>query len=395
MHIFKIQKNKKRHYFDTASSTPRDIKMIRSFEQIPHTISGVNPHALHKEGVHLLGYLKKSQALCAEVLGAHPDEIIFTSNATESDNLAITGSISHALKIGTPKESIAVYTTGFEHSAVTEAVRSLGVASYVFDQEGGYVNPKSLRVPEGVTFLIVSVIFVQNEIGTVQPIREIAKRIRFLRKQHTGITILFHIDATQAPLFYDLSVAKLGVDLLTLGSTKLYCEKGVGLLYKKRSVALTPLFYGGGQQLGLRPGTPPVTLIYEFSQAFVYAQKYREKIFLHMQELQLYCEKKIKTLFPSFLLISNEERSPHITHVAVPDFDSELLVIELDARGFAVSSKSACHNEGQRSSAVHELLYPKTYGSLRISYGRTTTKKDIDALISALVSVVEKYSSRD
>jgi cysteine desulfurase len=306
--FFKYLLQKRRIYLDYASSTPVDYKMVSSFPAIPKSIAGANPSALHKEGVELKKILTKSREVVAKALGAHSDEIIFTSNASESDTLAIVGLVNNFLEKGILPEEIVVYTSPFEHSAIGEALRHLpkGVLVCTLPQENGVVSEKNIVVPRDFKILIVTVMFIQNEIGTVQPIKEIAKQIRKLRKQYPESTVLFHTDATQAPLFYDLNVSKLGIDIMTLGATKLYIPKGVGMLYKKRSVKLSPIIYGGGQEMGLRPGTEPVELIQKFAHALAYAQENREAIFEKISSLQKYFETKVEKYLPMVRITKGE-----------------------------------------------------------------------------------------
>ena len=280
--------NKRRIYLDYASSTPVDQKMINSFPRIPWEYAGANPSALHKEGIGLKRALSSARSLVAKTLGAQPDEIIFTSNATESDNLAIFGFLKNKIENGVNPKDIALYVSPFEHSAIEESLNHMyeGVRVCKLVQEDCYVLPNSINIPEESKIVLVSVIFVQNEIGAVQNIKEIAKRVRKLRKEYPDKEIIFHTDATQAPLFYDLNVARLGVDMMTLGATKLYCQKGVGMLYKKRGVVIAPLIYGGGQEMGLRPGTEPVEIIHQFAHALAYAQNNREKEYGRIKVLQ-------------------------------------------------------------------------------------------------------------
>ena len=396
--FFKLFSSKRRIYLDYASSTPIDKKMLASFPSIDTRISGANPSALHREGVLLKKELFGARALIAKTIGAHADEIIFTSNATESDNLAIIGSVKYFLSKRYVPQEIGVYVSPFEHAAIAESVASLSSEIFVCTllQEDGYVRTKKLVLREGIKAVILSVMMVQNEIGTVQDIKETAKQIRKLRKENPDIEIRFHTDATQAPLFYDLNVAHLGVDMMTLGATKLYCQKGVGMLYKKRGVSLAPMMYGGGQEFGLRPGTEPVALIHEFSHALAYALSHREEMTENITALQNYFEKKLKETLPHIRITGSGERTPHITHLVIPNIDSELLVIELDARGIAVSSKSACKNEDGSESELLSLLYPnEKVGAIRISYGRMTTKKELDKTIHAIASVIKKYKHRE
>ncbi|MDQ5930954.1 MAG: cysteine desulfurase [Patescibacteria group bacterium] len=385
---------KKRIYLDYASSTPLDISMLSSFPSISKKYSHANPSALHKEGVSIAKVLQDARDLVAKTLGAHSDEIIFTSNASESDNLAILGSISHFLKEGIKPEEIGVYISPFEHSAVSEAVASLGSDIFICTllQEDGYVKAKNIVFPEGLKVILISVMMVQNEIGTVQDIKEIAKHIRKLKKDNPALQIIFHTDATQAPLFYDLNVARLGVDMMTLGATKLYCPKGVGLLYKKRVINLSPIFYGGGQEMGLRPGTEPVELIHQFSHALRYASLNKETYTTKIQSLKDYFEKKLKEKFSNIRITGAGDRSPHISHLVFEGIDSELFVLELDARGIAVSSKSACKNEEDGESKLLSILYPnEKVGAIRVSFGRFTKEKDLDFMIKSMSSVFQKY----
>lgn len=386
--------NPRRVYLDYASSTPLDRAMLKTIPPLSGWYSGANPSALHKEGAALKKILHGARRLVAETLSAHPDEIIFTSNATEADNLAVVGFIKQSLKDGVSPEAIAVYHSPFEHAAVTEPLKHVDARIRLCEllHEGGYVLPDTITIPDDVLVVVVSVLYVQNEIGTTQPIKEIAKRIRKLKKQYPEKTIVFHVDATQAPLYYDLSIPKLGIDMMTLGATKLYCPKGVGLLYKRRGLTLTPLYYGGGQEFGLRPGTEPVLLIHQFAHALSYAHIRRESAHENIKAHQAYCERRVKEVLPHVRITGDGERSPHISHFILEGIDSELLVLELDARGIAVSSKSACKNEDGSESTIVSLLYPdKQYGAIRVSYGRMTTKRDINRFVRALCSVATKY----
>lgn len=385
---------RRRVYLDYASSTPLDEQMLKTVPHIPPQYAQANPGALHQEGVALKRILTSARTRVAKAIGAHADEIIFTSTATESDNLALRGYIAHTIQSGVAPQSIALYTSPFEHAAISELVETLDKKIRVCElvQEGGYVLPDTITITDDMKVIIVSVLFVQNEIGTTQPIKAIAKRIRTLRKTYPEKTIVFHVDATQAPLYYDLSIPRLGIDMMTLGATKLYCQKGVGMLYRRRSIQLSPLLYGGGQEFGLRPGTEPVALIHSFSYALSYAQERYIQSRESTQEIQVYCEQRVKELSPRIRITGEGERSPHISHIIIPAIDSELLVLELDARGIAVASKSACKNEEPLTSSVVERLYSGQHvGAIRVSYGRMTTKRDIDRFVRALQSVLIKY----
>ncbi len=383
-----------RIYLDFASSTPLDQEMLSSFPKISAMALQANPSALHKEGLAAKKVLSDARALVAKTLEAHADEIILTSNATESDNLALQGTVRALLAQGIEKTSIAVVTTDTEHSAVLETVTMLAqeIKTAVLETEQGIIDPKQIIVEEGIKALLVSVMYVNNEIGVVQPVYEIAKRVRFLRKHNPDTAILLHVDATQAPLHFSLNVQKLGIDMMTLGATKLYCPKGVGMLYVKRGTPIAAIEYGGGQEFGLRPGTEPIQLIHDFAHALAYAQSNVDEYSRGIAELQSYAESLVKKEIPAATITAEAmERTPHITHIALKGFDSELLVLELDARGIAVSAKSACKNEDVNESGIVERIYGQGWGAIRMSYGRNTDKDDVAKAIAALASILEKY----
>lgn len=388
-HLFRIGQET---YLDVASSTPLDLKLCR---MIPEVEATANPSALHKAGVRLQKILTEARDRVARTLEVHSDEIIFTSGATESDNLAIAGTLGQWIERGIDPKDIMVYSSELEHAGVSEIIERFvgaGVQHNIFPIEEGVVDPKHLIVPETARAVLVSVMYVSNEIGTVQPIAEIAKRIRKLKKLHPETEFIFHTDATQAPSHFSLRIPSLGVDLLTLGATKLYCTKGVGMLYKRRAIKLTPVMYGGGQERGLRPGTQPVELIHEFSYALQYAAAIRDAETKRVKELQSYFEHELTKRFPKLVVTAKAlERSPHITHIGIPNFDSELMVLELDARGIAVSAKSACKNEEDSESPVVEKLYGPSYGAVRFSFGRMTKKRHLTKALRALGKVLKKY----
>lgn len=385
----------RRIYLDYASSTPVDAQMHRTFPKLSQTVIGANPSALHTEGVHARKAINDARALVAKTLTAHSDEIIFTSGATESDNLALVGAIEGFVQKGIALSDIAVITSVLEHAAVLEPLapyKDKGLFTVTIPAQHGVIDPKHIIIPEHAKVVLVSIMYVNNEIGTVQPIKEIAKRIRKLRKEYPDKTILFHTDATQAPLYFNLRVDQLGVDMLTLGATKLYTHKGIGVLYKKRNVNLAPILRGGGQEKGLRPGTEPVELIHAFAHALQYAQERREEEAKRITELRDYFEEQLLATIAEISITSkNQERAPHISHIGIKNFDSELLVIELDAKGVAVSAKSACKNEEDQESSIVESIYGKGWGAVRLSFGRKTRKGEVDGAVKVLKKVFDKY----
>ena len=354
-----------------------------------------NPNALHQEGVHEAARLLSAREKIAKTIKVQPSEVVCTSGATEANNIALQGAVYGLLAKGYKPEEIEIITSDIEHASVSAVAQGLadrvGIVYTQIQHTDGYVNPKDIIPSTHIRACIVSIIFVQNEIGSVQPIKEIAKRIRHVRKEFPQAVFVLHTDATQAPLYIDLSVPSLGIDMMTLGSAKLACQNGVGFVYIKKGIPMAPVYFGGGQEFGLRSGTQPVALIEQFAHAVVTAQKMRASFAPHIQTLRDYFETRILETFP-FIQISSidGERSPHISHLLIPHIDSELLVIELDARGIAVSSQSACSNDTEKH--LPENLQPKNVATLRVSFGSTTKKRDIDRLIKSISQVLTKYN---
>lgn len=381
--FFKLFSFPRRIYLDSASRT--------AFGR-----SRGNPGSLHKEGVQEKNRLADARVVLAKTLSCQSSEIIFTSGATESNNIALQGTVYGLLKNNYKSDEIEIITSDIEHAAIAEVARGLakrvGVKYTQLQNTDGVVDPKDIIPSGGIRACIVSVIFVQNEIGTIQPIKEIAKRIRHLRKEFPNTVFYVHTDATQAVQYIDLSIPQLGVDILTLGSAKLGCQNGVGALYIKKNMPMEGVYFGGGQEMGIRSGTQAVELVEKFAKAVEAAQKLRAAFAPKIQNLRDYFESEIIKNFPHIQISCfDKDRSPHISHLLVPGIDSELLVIELDARGIAVSSQSACSNDTEKHLPTN--LTPKDYATLRISFDTNTRKRDIDKTINALQKIFKKYKN--
>ena len=243
---------------------------------------------------------------------------------------------------------------------------------------------------------------VNNEIGTVQPISEIAKTLRNHRKKNILPNTLaqlkmsfpfFHTDACQAPLFYEMNTQKLGADFLSLDGQKIYGPKGVGMLFVKRNSPLSPLFYGGGQERGFRPGTENVPGIVGFVEALRIAEEERGTEATRLTSLRDYFIEKLFEKIPRVELNGDrKERSPNNINVSIPGTDNEWIVLQLDAKGIAVGTRSACMTDEGDSSVVRALGKggDTAKNSLRFTLGRETTKKDIDYVLKILVGIVER-----
>jgi len=342
-----------------------------------------NPSAIHKLGVEAKKELETARATVARVLGAHSDEIVFTSGGTESNNLAILGMEG------------GIVTTNIEHASVLMPATHRG-AKVVAVEKNGIVDPKKVEAALSPKTTLVSVMYANNEIGTIQPLREIAKIIRHWNKNHRNL-IYFHTDAVQAINYLPINVEKLGVDLLSLNAAKIYGPKGVGALFVRRGTPLRNIMWGGEQERGLRPGTENVAGAAELAHALRAAEEIKDKEIKRLTALRNYFINKLYSDIPANFKIElngdPENRLPNNVNVTIPGIPSDLLVIELSARGIMSSAKSACKSGDGKASHVIAAINPKikdTDGSLRFSLGRGSTRKDIDKTLKALGDIMEK-----
>jgi cysteine desulfurase len=355
-----------------------------------------NAGAIHEFGVSSEILLSQNREEVAQILGAHADEIIFTSGATESNNLAILGTVQ--------KNNLHIVTTNIEHASVLETCKYLDLpagrqgnqeieVTYVPVEENGIVNPEKIRKALKKNTVLVSVMYANNEIGTIQPIKEIAKVIRNFNKVNST-KVIFHTDATQAMNYLPINVEKLGVDLLSLNSGKIYGPKGVGLLYVKRKTPITKIMHGGEQEFNLRPGTENIPLIVGITLALKITEKMKEKEAKRLTTLRDYFfAKLLKLQYEIKINGDSVERLPNNVNITIPKIPSDLLVIELSAHGIYASEKSACKSGDKKASHVIQALREGVdEGSLRFSLGRSTTKKDIDYTVKSLESILTKLS---
>lgn len=380
--------NMKRIYLDHAATTYMDPKVRESMKPYWEENFG-NPSSIYEEGREAKRAISNARLKVAEVLNARPDEIIFTSGGTESDNIAILG-LARSYK----NKGNHIITSKIEHHAVLDSCKKLEKEgfeiSYIDVDKDGILDLKQFKSALKYETILVSIMYANNEIGSIQPIKEIAKIIR----NHKAI---LHTDAVQAPSYLDLNVLKLGVDLMTLNGSKIYGPKGVGLLYKKRGSKIEPLVYGGGQEAGLRSGTENVAGIVGFAKAIELAQKDKEKESERLIKLRDYfIEEILKTLPKSQLNGSQKDRLPNNVNISIMGIEGEAMVLYLDAKGVACSTGSACTSDIlEPSHVIKAIKTPDDYahGSLRFTMGKKTTKADIDYLLKVLPEVINKLKS--
>lgn len=359
-----------------------------------------NPSAIHKQGVLAKQKLENARKIVADILHCRPKEVIFTSSGTESNNLAILGFLENTFDF---KPHVIV--SNIEHPSVLDTVKYLEKIgkielSVVGVEQNGIINPVNIKKEIKENTVLVSVMYVNNEIGTIQPLREIAKNIRHYKKhsKKNSIYPIFHTDAVQAINYLDLEIEKLGVDMMTLSGAKLFLSTHVGVLYKKSNITLSPIMHGGLQEFGLRPGTENTESINIFAKYFCEVRNNLEKKLIKSRNLRDYFFFKLNKLIinSDFQILINgdlKERLPNNVNITIKNIPSDLLVLELDARGIYVSSKSACKSGDGKASHVLEALgqnIKDTDGSVRFSFGPEIQKKDIDFVINSLETVLKK-----
>jgi cysteine desulfurase len=376
-----------------------------------------NPSAAYTAAREMRAEYEDARHRIAQVIGARPAEVILTAGATESINLAFK-SISSVLAATASNtvartELIKVITTAIEHPAVLECVKACASVILPVDKHGR-VNLDELAQAISDDTQLVSIGYANNEIGTVQPLKEIAEivaRVRQERARHGVKTpLLFHTDASQAAGLLDLNVARLGVDMMTLNAGKCYGPKQVGLLFVRAGVELEPLIRGGGQEMGLRSGTENVAGVIGFARALEIAEKKRKTEVERLRNLRDDLEKYLENTFagsdpakeldailagsePAIVVNGHpKHRLPNLLNFSVAGLDGERAVLALDERGVCVATGSACAaNKDARSHVLTAigLSEAEIDGSLRISLGRPTTAEEIEQLKPILRDVIK------
>jgi cysteine desulfurase len=386
-------------YMDTASATETEKSVILAMHDAEKVFA--NPSSLHKLGVLARNKIESSRATVAKFISAHTDEIIFTGSGTEGDNLAILGVINFAKLHGIKTPHVIV--SSIEHSAVIGLVQKLELqneisVSYLPVDENGVIDLKALPDLINENTVLVSIHLVNNELGTIEPVKEGVKIINNYKKQNQSTYPLVHTDACQASAYIKINVNQLGVDLLTINGQKMYGPKGVGALFVKRDTPIEPIFVGGDQENSLRPGTEALTQIVGLAKACSITELRQEQDFVALTKLRNYFITEIEKISNTIVHAKKVEVSPHIINVEFKNMSSETLVLYLDSRGIYTSSKSACKFDDPNESYVlkaikHAKMIEQEkgaddFGSIRFSLGRDTTKSDIDYVIKNLKDIL-------
>ncbi len=380
-------------YLDHAATSPLDPRVREVMLPYLDDQFG-NPSSFHTAGKRVKDDVEAARAQIAEQLSVRPDEILFTSGGTESDNLGILG---YARKNQSAGKHLI--TTKIEHHAVLEAILHLEKkegfeVTYLEPNREGLITVAQVEAALREDTILVSVMYANNEIGTVLPIAEIGNMIQKWRQEHNRPALRFHTDACQAGEYLDLNIERLHVDMLTLNGSKLYGPKGIGLLYLKRGIKLQPLQFGGAQERALRPGTQNVPGIIGLAKALEIAQKNRKAEVERLIPLrEALIEGLQKAITKTRLNGHATERLPNNVNMSFMDVEGEALLLYLDSQGVYASTGSACTSASLDPSHVILALglpYEVAHGSLRFSLGRSTTQEDIEYVIEVLPALVQK-----
>ncbi len=378
----------KRIFLDHASTTKIDNEVLNAMLPYFSQYYG-NPSSIHAFGREAREAVDDSRSHVSSLLGCRDDEIFFTAGGTESDNLAIKG-IAYLNKEKRKTKGPHIITSAIEHPGVLEVCRHLETqgfkVKYLPVDTNGIVDLDSLRVSISNNTFLVSIMFANNEIGTIQPTEEIGKIVH----EHG---ILFHTDAVQAVTKVPIDVRKHHIDLLALSSHKIYGPKGIGALYIRNGIKVQPIFHGGGHEKGIRSSTLNVPGIVGLGKACELAKKRMTKDMIVMETLRNLLIKNILEIEESYLNGHPEKRLVNNAHIRFTGIEGESLLLSLDEKGIATSTGSACSS--QKLQASHVLLAigldpVQAHGSIRMSLGRENTREEIMYVSKVMPQIVEK-----
>lgn len=352
----------RRIYLDYASLTPIDkgvMKQIKKYSTPEYT----NPLSFYASAVNAKRAIEDAQERIANVIHAHSDEIIFTSGGTESNNLVLQNKINKHIII-----------SAIEHSSIINPIQ----ATHISVDGNGMINLDLLKKSITSETTMVSVMLVNNEIGTIEPLCEIAKIVRDARKNFGGQFPLLHTDACQAIAHIPIYVEKLGVDIISLDGHKVYGPRGIGMLYVRRGTLNID-----------RAGTANVPGIMGLAYAIELTEKIREKETMRIANLKEYFIEGLMKIEPLIKVNGDLDHfSPHILNVSIPNIDNEFFVLQLDARGIECSTKSACLKDEDESYVLREIG-ANSKNSIRFSFGRSTTRGELKKALKSITQILK------
>lgn len=375
-------------YLDNSSTTKPHQDVINAMVEAMSIQYG-NPSALHKLGIAAEQEIKQTKKKILQQLNGGDGEVVFTSGGTEANNLAILGTARR-----TAKRLNHIITSKTEHKSVLEAFKALEKEGFditwINVDRTGYVNPQDVISAITPQTALISLMLVNNETGVAQPVEVISKALKQLKTPP-----LLHVDAVQAFGKLRIDVKRLGIDLLTISGHKINGPKGIGALYIRKGVHLQPLFYGGGQQMDIRPGTENTYGIVGLGKAVDITFRDFQDSIDRMARLRDHLRLGLQTALPEVVVNtpSGASTAPHILHVSFPDIRGEVLLHELESQGVFVSIGSSCNSKSKKYSHVLEAMKLSPVlkeGAVRFSLGMETTAEEVDY---AIKTVVDAYTS--
>ncbi|MGI0017496.1 MAG: cysteine desulfurase family protein [Nitrosotalea sp.] len=370
-------------YLDNAASTPVHEKVI--VEMLPYFREQYgNPSSIHKHGRLANAAIQNARKRIASLINADSNEILITSGGTESNNTAIYG-------ISSQNKGKHIITSSIEHDAILEPCKHLEKQGYRISflpvDKYGRINPEDLKKEISSDTCLITIMYANNEVGTIQSIKEMVQ----IAKEKN---IAFHTDAVQAVGKIPVDVKDLGIDLLSISSHKINGPKGVGALYVKRGVKISPLILGGGQENGFRSGTENVASIVGFGMACKLSKNNMDVNTIHLKKLTTKLVSRVLQEIPATTINGHPDmRTPNNTHFTFLGVNGEDLIIKLDENKISASTGSACSVKIQKASHVLKAMgfsHEQVTGSLRLTVGITNTEQEIDETVDALKKVVQE-----
>lgn len=371
-------------YLDHAAATPLDAVVATAMQQAAF----YNPSALYQAGRESRIQLETARATIARALGAKSSEIIFTAGGSESDNMAL-----HGIMRQFPGKHCIV--SAIEHAAVLEPAKHYEYRLAAVRPQGT-IDLDALQAMINDDTVLISVMYANNEIGTIQPLSKIGQLVQAERDRRRleGIDtpLYLHSDACQATNYLNLHVARLGVDLFSLNAGKMYGPKQSGILYVRGGLRLVPLIDGGGQERGLRSGTESAAQNLGLAAALTAAQALRHDESARLAILQRHALRQLQVMIPPAIINGSlKQRLPNNLHITIPGQDNERLIMALDERGIMVAAGSACSASSDEPSHVLRAIgvsQADARASLRLTMGRSTTADELDYVIRCLAQLV-------
>ncbi|MDB5164284.1 MAG: Aminotransferase [Candidatus Saccharibacteria bacterium] len=373
----------KQIYLDYAAASPMDPSVLAVMQ--PYFARAFyNPSATYLAARQVKANIAEARARVAHWFGAKPAEIIFTAGGTEANNLAI-----HGIMQQYPQANVVV--SSIEHESVLAPAKQYACKEVGVEPDGR-LNRAELKTVIDDKTVLVSIMYANNEVGTIQPLKEVATLVAEIRngrqKSGNSLPLFLHTDACQAPAYLAIHAARLGVDLMTINAGKIYGPKQCGALYASARVRLQPQILGGGQERGLRSGTENVANITGLATALDLVQNRRQQETPRLQTLQAYFIKQLQKALPQVIINGSlKHRLPNNVHLTIPGADNERLIMELDERGILCAAGSACSASDEEPSHVLKAMGlpdADTQASLRFSFGHQTTKADIEKTVRVL-----------